>query len=133
MEFLYHGSTAQGIKTLEPKKRFTPSGAIDYSAIYASRSAAFAVCHSFPWSSDEGIDIEIKDNRVQLIIPTQLRARLEVPISLYKISAAGFERTQEEKTGYTWDTVVPVEVVEEIQYSDVLEALKKNGASVRYV
>jgi hypothetical protein len=65
MEFLYHGSTVQGLKTLEPKKRFTPAGAIDYSAIYASRSPAFAICHSFPWSSDEGIDIETKDEGIQ--------------------------------------------------------------------
>ncbi len=133
MEYLYHGSTTQGIKLLEPRKRFTPAGAIDYSAIYASSSPAFAICHSFPWSSDEGIDIEIKDGRMQLLVPSQLRDRLNTPISLYKILSVGFERTQEEETGYTWHTTASVPVIEEARYESVFEALEKNGGKVSYV
>jgi hypothetical protein len=133
MEFLYHGSVIQDIKLVEPKKRFTPAGAIDYSAIYASPSPAFAICHSFPWSSDEGIDIETKDDRIRLLIPSQLRGRLNTPVSLYKIPAAGFEHTREEETGYTWHTTMTVPVLEEVCYASVLEALQKNGGEVSYI
>jgi hypothetical protein len=133
MDYLYHGSTAQDIKVLEPRKRFTPAGAIDYAAIYASSKPAFAVCHSFPWSSDEGIDIETEDGRIVLIVPKKFESRLQVPVSIYKVSAAGFEHTNEEESGNTWHTKHPQYVIEEAKYSNVDDALKKLGGKVKYI
>lgn len=133
MDYLYHGSTTQNLKTLEPRKRYTPQGKIDYSAIYATPLPGYAATHSFPWSSDEGVDLEVIENKISFSIPKILAERLQVPISIYKISNENFEHTQEEVTGYTWHTTQPVEIIEEKQYESVEIALKELGVDYRYV
>ncbi|MEZ4114151.1 MAG: hypothetical protein R3B65_01685 [Candidatus Paceibacterota bacterium] len=125
MKYLYHGSVTQNIKTLEPRKRFTPNGEINYSAIYATPSIGFAVCHSFPWSTNEGVDLSIEDGKIKMVIPKDLEGRLLVPISVYKIEDTNFELTKEESTGYTWHSIKPAGILEEIQYKNVLEAMKE--------
>ncbi len=65
MEYLYHGSSIQNLKILEPRKRFTPEGKINYSAIYASPSIQFSICHSFPWSTNEGVNLSIEDGKIR--------------------------------------------------------------------
>ena len=102
MEFLYHGSIAQDITVLEPRKRFTPAGKIEYAAIYASPLPIIAAVHAFPWSSDEGIDFALTDDqRLILSIPKQYVDRLEQSISIYKISSESFQHTIEDEVGYT--------------------------------
>ena len=133
MQYLYHGSTTQNIKVLEPRKRYTPAGKIDYSAIYATPLPAFAVAHSFPWSTDEGVGLDVDEHGIDLSIPATLKERLQVPISIYKVSPEGFEHTKEDVTGYTWHTTHPVEVLEEAQYPSVEIALKELGAKFRYI
>ncbi len=133
MQYLYHGSTTQHIKKLEPRKRYTPAGKIEYSAIYATPVPGFAAAHAFPWSSDEGISLDVSEkDGVELFVPKKLQERLQVPISIYKISAEGFEHTKEEESGYTWHITTPVEVIEEIQYSSVEMALRELGTRVEY-
>ena len=131
MKSLYHGSTTQGLATLEPRKRYTPAGKIDFAAIYASPNSAFAAMHSFPWSSDEGFDITIDGDQMTLVVPAKQAERLNVPISIYKISANGFQATKEETTGETWHTTKSVRVLEETKYTNVREALKTLGAEIR--
>lgn len=133
MDYLYHGSTTQNLKTLEPRKRYTPQGKIDYSAIYATTLPGYAATHSFPWSSDEGVGLDVDEEKISLSIPKILAERLQTPISIYKISNENFEHTQEELTGYTWHTTQPVEILEEKQYESVEIALKELGVDFRYV
>jgi len=133
MTYLYHGSTTQNIKTLEPRKRYTPQGKIDYSAIYATPLIAYAATHSFPWSSDEGVGLDVGDTKIFFNIPEALQERLQVPISIYKISDEHFKHTEEEVTGYTWHTTEPVDVLEEKQYSSVEAALKELGVDFKYI
>lgn len=133
MEYLYHGSAAHNIKILEPRKRYTPQGKINYSAIYATPLPAFAAAHSFPWSTDEGVELDVEENEVTLSIPKSLKERLQIPISIYKVQAEGFEYTEEESSGYTWHTIHPVEVIEEAKYPSVEIALKELGVKFRYI
>lgn len=133
MKYLYHGSTTQNIKILEPRRRYTPQGKIEYSAIYATPLPAYAVAHSFPWSTDEGVGLDVDEKGVDLSVPINLKERLQVPISIYKLSSEGFEHTEEELTGYTWHTIHPVEVIEEVKYSSVEIALKELGAKCQYI
>lgn len=132
MEYLYHGSTTQNLKNLEPRKRFTPNGEINYSAIYATPSMAFAVAHSFPWSTNEGFDLSIEDGEIFFTVPSAFRERLNVPISIYKLSSADFQQTKEESTGYTWHTTKDALVLEEIKYESVLDALEKLNVKFKY-
>ena len=133
MKYLYHGSIIQNIKILEPRKRYTPQGKIDYPAIYATPLPAYAAAHSFPWSTDEGFGLDVDEHGVGLSIPKNLRERLQVPISIYKLSSEGFEHTKEELTGQTWHKTNPVEVIEEVKYPSVEVALKELGAKFHYV
>ncbi|MEK7184720.1 MAG: hypothetical protein AAB683_01110 [Patescibacteria group bacterium] len=133
MKYLYHGSITQNLKKLEPRKRYTPAGKIDYSAIYATPLPAYAAAHSFPWSTDEGVGLDVSENGVDLFIPNKFKSRLQVPISIYKISAESFLRTKEEETGYTWHATIPIDVIEEKKYSSVEVALRELGARLEYI
>lgn len=133
MDYLYHGSTTQNIKILEPRKRYTPQGKIDYSAIYATPLPGYAATHSFPWSSDEGVVLDVDEGKISFSVPKILAERLQAPVSIYKISNENFEHTQEELTGYTWHTTQPVEILEEKQYESVEVALKELGVDFRYM
>ena len=133
MKYLYHASTTQNIKTLEPRKRYTPQGKINYSAIYATPLPAYAVSHSFPWSTGEGVILNVNNSIVYLSIPKSFKERLQVPISIYKLSSEGFKHTEEEVTGHTWHTVNPVQVIEEVKYPSVEIALKELGVILQYI
>ena len=132
MNYLYHGSTTQNIKTLEPRHRYSPSGKIDYDAIYATPLPAYACTHSFPWSSKEGVTLNVADGRMTFIVPKDFKDRLQVPISIYKIPDTDFVHTKEETTGYTWHTIKPVNVIEEVKYESVESALIEFGVDLRY-
>jgi hypothetical protein len=132
MQYLYHGSTTQNLKNLEPRKRFTPNGEIDYSAIYATPSPAFAITHSFPWSTNEGFDLSIEDGEIFFSVPSNFRERLNVQISIYKLPSEGFQQTKEESTGYTWHATKDTLVLEEVKYESVLEALEKLNVKVSF-
>jgi len=133
MDYLYHGSIAQNLKTLEPRKRYTPQGKISYSAVYATPIPGYAATHSFPWSSDEGVGLDVEEGKISFSIPKILAERLQVPMSIYKISNTNFEHTSEELTGYTWHTTKIVQVLEEKQYTSVESALRELGVDFRYV
>lgn len=130
---LYHGSSIQNLKTLEPRKRHTPQGKIDYAAIYASPLPGFAATHSFSWSTSEGVDLGMYDDCWIMTVPTSMRERLLVPISIYTCDSEGFTHTKEESTGYTWHTTQPVHIIEEKKYENVEVALKELGVELRYV
>lgn len=133
MTHLYHGSTTQNLKTLEPRKRYTPAGKIDYAAIYATPLPAYAAAHSFPWSSDEGVGLDVVDGKVDMSVPKALQPRLQVSISIYKVSSDNFEHTKEEETGYTWHAVKPAQVIEETKYKSVEEAIAVLGGLLNYI
>lgn len=139
---LYHGSTTQGLKILKPARRYTPAGKIAFAAVYATPLPAYAAAHSFPWSSNEGIDVKISDGedegisknkKVTLIVPAALHERLNMPISIYVVAADGFEHTREESTGHTWHATRQTAVLEEMKYTSVKEALETWGGEVKFL
>lgn len=133
MEYLYHGSVVQELTILEPRKRYTPSESIEFSAVYATPLAAFAVTHVFPWSSEDGFDVVVKDRVVTLICPKLLQDKLNVPISIYTLPVTTFVLTTVEETGYTWHSTQSVEVIEELKFNNVNEGLKYYGAVIQLI
>jgi hypothetical protein len=129
MTYLYHGSTTQNLLELRPHKRYSP-GTIDYPALYATPLPAFAAAHSFPWSTNEGVNLNVYNGNVELSLPSNLEERLQLPISIYKVSSDDFEHTKEESTGYTWHSKSAIPIIEETKYSSVKEALEKLGAKL---
>lgn len=132
MTYLYHGSTTQNLKILEPRKRHTPYGEMNAS-IYATPSPAFAAAHSFPWTTDEGVELNVHGDHIVLTLPIGMKVRLQVPVSIYKVEDMGFVPTVKEITGYTWNTEQPVEIIEEIKYLSVEEAIVRSGGEVKYI
>jgi len=130
-EFVYHGSVTGGIDTFEPRKRYVPGGADVPPRVYATINPAFAAAHSFPWSSDEGIDLKIEGQKVFLCIPVQYKERLNQQVFIYKIKGSSFVQTLEELTGETWHTEESVTPEEVQQFNSVTEALEYYGGTVR--
>jgi hypothetical protein len=132
MNYFYHGSTIQNLKVLEPRHRYVPVDEITYEAIYATIVPAFAAAHSFPWSSGEGFILNTTDRKIKMTVPVKFRDRLSVPVSIYKISVEGFEKTLEESTGLTWHTKNPVVVIEEVKYPSAENAIQTLGGEIFY-
>ncbi|MDB5258978.1 MAG: hypothetical protein JWO73_186 [Candidatus Taylorbacteria bacterium] len=118
---------------LEPRKRYAPAGKIEFAAIYATPLPVFAAAHSFPWSSDGGVGLDVIHGNVSISVPKELKSRLLVPISIYKVPSDGFENTKEEMTGYTWHATRSVEVIEEVRYPSAEAALLELGSELEYV
>ena len=131
MDYLYHGSVTPNIKILEPRKRYTPQG-INLSAIYATPLPAFAAAHAFPWSTDEGIDLDVVDGKVILIVPEKIKERLGVQAYIYKVSAEKFEHTKDDVTGYTYHTISPTEVISVEEFETIEQAIQKLGGEVQF-
>lgn len=130
-KYLYHGSIVPDIKILEPHKRYTPIG-VDFEAIYASPLMAYAVAHSFPWGSDEGFDLDVRDEKVYFSVPARFKNRLQVPVYIYKISSDKFEYAEEELVGYTWYARTPIEVLDIISYPTIEEGFKTLGGIIEF-
>lgn len=131
--FLYHGTVTGGIKEFEPRKRYTPGTSDAPSRIYATDRPDFAAMHAFPWSSDEGIDIAERQGKLYLLVPENLKDRLNQHIYIYKLKGATFTLTEEEDTGNTYHTEEPItpETVEE--FASVSEAVEHFGGAVEII
>ncbi len=132
-EFLYHGTVTANIAEFEPRKRFTPGDGDVPPRIYATDRADFAVMHAFPWSSDEGIDIVEHEGVLHLQIPEHLRNRLNQRIYIYKLKGDAFVFTEEDETGNTYHSEVPVIPESVMEFNSVTEALAYYGGVVDFL
>jgi hypothetical protein len=128
---LFHGSTVNDIKILEPQKRYTPHG-VDLTAIYATHSLEFAIAQSFPWSSDEGFNLSFFGDKMELTVPKKFRERLLQPTNVYVVSSRNFKFTKEETTGYTWHSIKPVKVLDVMKFKSVRKALIDLKVKIKY-
>ena len=111
---IYHGTNKHGLEVIKPFKRYTPGGeevADTITAhIYATYNPAYAVAHSFPWSSDDEIDIVIKNDVITLIVPRSKQKVLNQAVCIYKLPDNTFSFTEEENmclTYHSTEEVVP--------------------------
>jgi hypothetical protein len=132
-EFLYHGSNTLGIEEFEPRKRFTPNGEDREKAVYASDIPAFAAAHSFPWGSDEGFELSVKEGKVIFEVPMEFKDRLNVKICVYKVASEKFNLTEEEKTGHTYDASEKIKPIESNDFSSVKEAIEHYGGRLFFI
>jgi hypothetical protein len=135
MKHIYHGTIQKDLDTIKPFKRFTPGGE-DLAdtippRIYATYEPAFAVAHSFPWSSEDGIDITTVDGIVTIVVPKDKQQVLEQKICIYTLPDSEFEHTIEEETGLTFHSTQEVQPIENICFQTVIEAMKHFGGTIR--
>jgi len=123
--FFYHGSSTDGIECLEPRLRYTPGEELSSpSSIYASDLPAFAAAHSFPWSSDEGIDLYVDGQTVIMEIPLSVYERLLRKTYIYVVDSNQFSLVDCESTGHTFRATTPVDCLEKISFQSVVEAIE---------
>jgi hypothetical protein len=133
---LYHGSTTPDIKTLEPRKRYTPAalGKKAKPAIYAAADPAYAVGHGFPWSSDEGFDIYEKDGTVVLMVPREMKGRLEQKIFVYALPARGFHLLKEDSPkSRIYLSHRRVKPIKAEGFDNVRKAMKYYGGKIKLI
>ena len=134
---IYHGTVQKGLDTIKPFKRFTPGGPEAADAIppriYATYKAAFAVAHSFPWSSDDGIDITTENNDVTIVVPEIRKQVLEQPVCIYTLPDDTFSPTLEEETGLTYHSEQVVTPIESTCYASVTEAMEALGGRIELI
>lgn len=128
---LYHGSSTDGIERLEPRLRYTPGEELNSPAgIYATDLPAFAAGHSFPWSTDEGIDLNVIEGVVVMDVPQSILDRLERNIYIYTVSADPFTFLECESSGHTYRTTQPVDCLAKAAFHNVKEAIEFYGGRV---
>jgi hypothetical protein len=129
--FFYHGSSTDGIKCLEPRLRYTPGEELSSpSSIYASDLPAFAAAHSFPWSSDEGIDLYVDKQTVIMEVPLSIYERLLRKTYIYVVDSNQFSLVECESTGHTFRAITPVDCLEKVSFQSVVEAIEHYGGRI---
>jgi hypothetical protein len=137
MEVLYHGSTVLGLTELQPFRRTTPGELKKEDvpeSIYATDNPLAAVMFSFPWRSEEGIDLQIVGETLKLIVPSCHKDRLTQPIALYQLSRAPFTRVPNvsQAIGNFWaQESVPVSGVEE--FPNVYSGVARFGGEIAVI
>lgn len=130
IKFVYHGSTAGDIAEFEPRKRYTPGDLDVPPRVYATPNPAFAAEHSFPWSSEEGIDVIFDDDQTVLVVPEKHKNRLDQKVYVYKIDGSKFTLTKEEGTGETFHCDEHVSPKEARSFESVTSAIEYFGGRV---
>jgi len=138
MSTIYHGTIIKNLTGLEPRKRYTPGDAAAADAIgpriYATYNPAFAVAHSFPWSSEDGIDIQVKENgTISIIVPKDKTTVLNQEICIYSLPDDTFVPTTEEETGLTYHSEVAVPVHECVIFPTVTAGIEAYGGQILFI
>ncbi len=130
---LFHGTITPNLQEFEPRKRYTPQGADVPPRIYATGNPAFAAAHSFPWSSDEGVELYVKNGKVLLLVPERLKARLNQEVTIYSFDSNNFNFTKEETFGETYHTEEKAKSQGMQSFNSVTEAVEYFGGVVEII
>ncbi len=137
MKPIYHGTTRDGLDVIKPFKRYTPGGS-DLAdqippRVYATYNPAYAVAHSFPWSSDDEIDITIADDLVTIVVPKHKQQVLKQSVCIYTLPDDSFTFTKEEETGLTYHSTQEIKPISCECFSTVTEAIERFGGQIKLV
>lgn len=137
MKHIYHGTIQKDLVTIKPFKRFTPGGEDLADAIppriYATYEPAFAVAHSFPWSSEDGIDIITDGDAVTIVVPKDKQAVLKQAIYIYTLPDSSFSFTTEEETGLTYHSESELVPTEHRCFPSVIKAMEFYGGKIELI
>ena len=135
MRKLFHGTTKKNLQVIKPFKRYTPGGEDVADTIppriYATENPAYAVAHSFPWSSEDGVDIVIKDEVVTVVVPEEKAGVLEQVVCIYTLPDDTFTLTEEEETGLTLHSTEIVIPTDCLCFTTVSEAMEHYGGKIQ--
>lgn len=134
---IYHGTTKHNLEVIKPFKRYTPGGehVADSipSRIYATYEPAYAVAHSFPWSSDDGLDIVIKNDVVTVMVPKSKQEVLNQAVCVYSLPNDTFSFTAEEDMGLTYHSTEEVVPTDCKCFESVTKAIEHFGGKIKLI
>jgi hypothetical protein len=131
---LYHGSPADNIETLEPRKGYVPGNDdAPPPAVYATDIPALAAAHAWRWSSNDGVDLYLDEGRVVLIVPKRLEERLKNPVFIYEVPAAKFQVVACDDFGHNFRTTEPVKCLAKRRFENVADAISSLGGRVELI
>lgn len=137
MKHIYHGTTKHGLEIIKPFKRYTPGDEAVADTIpariYATYDPAYAVAHSFPWSSEDGVDIVLEEDVVTVVVPATRVSVLEQPVCIYTLPDNTFTFTTEEKMGLTYHSTEEVTPTNCQCFDSVTEAMEYFGGIVKCI
>lgn len=137
MKPIFHGTIKKDLTLIKPFKRYTPGGEALADSIqprvYATYNPAYAVAHSFPWSSDDGVDILVKDEMVILVISKDKQNVLTQPVCIYTLPDDTFSHTKEEETGLTYHSLQAVTPINCECFDSVTTAIHHFGGNIRFI
>ena len=137
MKYLFHGSTCLGLKELQPFRKTTPGELCKTEvpeSVYATDQPLAAVMFSFPWRSQEGIDITVFKGTLKIIVPALLEPRLRQPIVVYRLDAKYFSpipNVSQQIRNFWSQQIVPIEGAEE--FADVLSGIQHFGGKFEFI
>lgn len=136
MESIYHGTTQKDLQVIKPFKRYTPGGENVAGSIppriYATYNPAYAVAHSFPWPSDDGVDIVTEDNIVTVVVPKNKKRVLEQSVCIYTLPDDIFTYTKEEEMGLTYHSTQEIVPIDCQCFDSVTAAMEHFGGTINY-
>ena len=137
MKPIYHGTTKHSLAIIKPFKRYTPGGEAVADTIpariYATYEPAYAVAHSFPWSSDDGVDIVLEEGVVTVVVPATRVSVLEQPVCIYTLPDNTFTFTTEEETNLTYHSTEEVTPTNCQCFDSVTEAMGHFGGNIKII
>lgn len=135
--YIYHGTTKQNLEVIKPFKRYTPGGENVANSIpariYATYNPAYAVAHSFPWSSNDGVDIVIKNDIVTVMVPRDKKEVLNQAVCVYSLPNDAFSFTTEEDMGLTYHSTEEVVPTDSKYFESVTKAIEHFGGKIELI
>jgi hypothetical protein len=133
-DVLFHGSPVQGLKTLKPMRESNPMIESDSPpAVYAGITAAYSATFAFPGGSNHGVErgSESDNDPFTLTVPSELAHHLYGPASVYVLPANEFEvQPHIPPEGWNFRSLTPVNVLEELQFPTIRQAIEELGGKV---
>lgn len=127
---LYHASTEQNLKFLDPHRTMPLHLSGLKKEIYASPDKAYAAGFCFNWKPSDGIIFNkiFEKGPWVLKVPPKYAQRLNHPCSIYELDTNGFGNLNTSKPEYS--SKIKVKVLNEEKYETALMCLKQNGVEV---
>lgn len=137
LNVLFHGSQTDNIGALEPRQRYTPGNEKGSPAgIYVTDNPAYAAAHSFPWSSDEGVDLYFERGEengreyVVLEVPKEIETRMQQPVYIYTVKPDSFSPVVSDPVGHNYRSVESVDCIAKQVFESVTQAVEFHGGRV---
>jgi len=129
---LYHASSQQNLKSLDPSRNTSKHTAGFRAVTYASDDKTFVSAFTFPWIDPMGIKFgRVNMGAWTLTIPKKHLPLMDKPCSIYEVPAKDFTKVPGTMPEYTSDVEVPV--LKETKYTSARKCMEAHGVVIKEI